>query len=324
MKPLAGPFPGIDNTAKMNKINRFFTGSYVNATITNEPSILRKGRWLFVRILPKSEMMRNLLSKTAAWLFLFIFFAAPLRPVSGDTFFGNLPTGLLELQNYRYPVYLYVPENYKPDRNYPLLVSVPDEGQAPEEQLQYWANTAKRKSMFVLCATNLWPEDVPYSMDEWLLGIMSDVAQRYRIDKSKTFLVGEKGGAHYAAYLATNHPNEFSSAVLLDGTWSGKFEKLLQLRSRAARQVPFLVVASSQDADRLSQIEKEATEYEKKGYLIALMKVESWDQSKSDLFKRKVLEWLEANSETWQKRIRESQKSWKEKTVLWFENFFHV
>lgn len=277
-----------------------------------------------MRISREAESMKKILSAMISGFVFFSCLTAPLQPVSADTFFGNLPTGLLELQNYRYPVYLYVPENYKPDRNYPLLVSVPDEGEAPEEQLQYWANTAKRKSMFVLCATNLWPEDVPYSMDEWLLGIMSDVAQRYRIDKAKTFLVGKKGGAHYAAYLATNHPGEFSSAVLLDGTWSGKFEKLLQLRSRTARQVPFLVVASSQDAARLTQIEKEATEYEKKGYLIALMKVESWDQSQSDLFKRKVLEWLETNSETWQKRIQESQKSWKEKTVLWFEKFFHV
>ncbi len=112
--------------------------------------------------------------------------------------------------------------------------------------------------------------------------------------------------------------------MLLDGTWSGKYEKLLHLSKRAAHQVPFLVVASGQDEERLEQIEKEARNYEKKGYLIALMKVENWEQTQSDLFKRKVVEWMENNSDTWEKRVRESQKSWKEKSVLWVENFFHV
>lgn len=54
------------------------------------------------------------------------------------------------------------------------------------------------------------------------------------------------------------------------------------------------------------------------------MKVENWEQTQSDLFKRKVVEWMENNSDTWEKRVRESQKSWKEKSVLWVENFFHV
>lgn len=270
--------------------------------------------------------MKKIFSGFSAALILFILFLGfpKGQEASADTFFGNLPTGLLELQNYRYPVYLYVPENYKPDRNYPILISVPDEGESPEELIQYWANTGKRKSMFVLCATNLRPEDTPYGMDDWLLGIKNDVAQRYRIDKTKTFLVGRKGGGHYAAYLGTNHPDEFSSVVLLDGTWSGKYEKLLHLSKRAAHQVPFLVVASGQDEERLEQIEKEARNYEKKGYLIALMKVENWEQTQSDLFKRKVVEWMENNSDTWEKRVRESQKSWKEKSVLWVENFFHV
>lgn len=241
-----------------------------------------------------------------------------------DTFFGELPTGPLELQNYRYPVYLYVPEGYKPDRDYPMIVSVPDEGEGPESQLKYWAGIAKRRSMFVLAPTNLWPEDVPYSMDEWLLGILSDVAKRYRIDSSKTFLVGRKSGAHYAAYLGTNHPENFSSVVLIEGAWSGQFEELMKPKKRTAKQIPFLVVASGQDEGRLSEIEKEARVYENRGYPVALMKVENWDQTQSDEFRKKVLEWLETKSETWQSRVRESRKSWKEKSKRWFENFFHV
>jgi len=240
-----------------------------------------------------------------------------------DTFFGESPTGLIELKNYRYPVYLYVPQNYKPDRTYPLIVSIPKAGESPEKNIQYWTNLAKRRSMLVVSAENLRPEDVPYAMDEWLLGILKDIKGRYRIDEGKVFLAGREGGAHYAAYLATNYPAYFSAAVLMDGSWSGPYEALLNPKNRAVKQVPFLVVAHGDD-NELTQIEKKALKFEEKGYLVSLLRVPEKGTYDSDDFKKKILEWLTEKSDVWQGVVKDSQKSFKEKTYAWFENFFRV
>ena len=266
----------------------------------------------------------RLKSKRTAFLTVLLL-SALLSPVgNADTFFGTAPTGLLELQEYRYPVYLYVPQNYKPDRSYPLIISIPAEGESPEKHIQYWMSWAKRRSMMVLCPTNLRPEDLPANMDRWVLQIKSDLMRRYKIDPSKIFLTGRDGGAHYAAYLGVNYPEEFSAAALLNGAWPGRFEKLLVPSRRPVKQIPFLVVAPAGDEGRIKDIEESALALEKKGYPITLMKVKSGEQIDSDAFKSKVIEWMQERSDSWMRVVHESQKSFKEKTFTWFENFFHV
>jgi len=260
----------------------------------------------------------------SVFILLLIFAGGGLRVFAG-TFFGTSPTGLLDLTSeYRYPVFLYVPQVYKPDRRYPLIISIPDEGESPDKNIEYWTGWARRRSLIVLSATNLWPEDTPYAMDTWLLGIKKDLMQRYQIDPSKVYLVGRGGGAHYASYLGTNYPEEFSAVMMLEGSWDGKFEKLLRPRTRVTKQVPFLVVAKEEDSKLIQQVEKSAGPFEKKGYLVSLMKVKDDEQMGSLEFKEKILEWGQSSAETWDRKVRESQRSLKEKSLSWFEKFFHV
>ncbi|HTL48217.1 MAG TPA: hypothetical protein VL688_09205 [Verrucomicrobiae bacterium] len=269
-------------------------------------------------------MRFNLRRNFFFFLSLAVSLAGFKSPAGADTFYGNSPTGLLDLSaEYRYPVFLYVPQNYKPDRKYPLIITVPDEGESPEKNIEYWTNLAKRRSLLVLSATNLWPEDTPYSMDEWILKIKREISQRYQVDPSKIFLTGKKGGAQYAGYLATNYPEEFSAVVLMNGHWDGKFGKLLHLRNRPAKQIPFLVVANEGDQPLIDAVEKSAAKFEKKGYLVTLMKAKE-DEQNSQEFKEKLLEWGQTSSETWGRKIRDSQKSWKEKSLNWMEKFFRV
>jgi predicted peptidase len=244
--------------------------------------------------------------------------------VKGFTaYIGDLPTGLMEL-DYRYPVFMYVPTNYSADRTYPLLITIPDQGQSVEENIKYWTGWARRRSMIVLSVHNIWPEDVPYTADKWLLKIKEDLAKRYRIDGNRVFIAGTGDGAHYAAYLGTNYPREFSGGLLFNGSWTGKYSKLLQLRKNPIDQVPFMVVVPKDNQLMTIQVEQEALDLESKGYFVKLIQVNSNEDIGTDEFKEEILNELNENAEMWDRKSKKSGKSVKEKVSKWKDEFFKV
>ncbi len=243
-------------------------------------------------------------------------------PASAVTFFGEVPTGLVELKDYHYPVYLFVPENYKPERSYSLLIAVPGEGESPAENIKFWLSQAKRQSLMVLSPTNLRPEEEPYAMDRWLLRLKKDITDRYHISPERIYLVGKGGGAHYASYLGTRYPREFSAVALLGGSWAGKFEKLIHPQSQPRRQVPFFV--SLKEGNSLLEKTKQwIYRFEKKGYPVYFEQLESSEDFTSADFQKRLLKWLDEKGQHWQDRIRESQKSTKEKIRRGLEEYFN-
>ena len=244
--------------------------------------------------------------------------------LKAGTFFGTIPTGLVELKDYKYPVFLFVPENYKADRDYPLIVSVPAEGESAEKNIKYWVRLAKSQSLIVVAPTNLRPEDLPTKMDEWLLSIKKDVMQRYRITSRKIYLVGLEGGAHYAAYLGVKYPEEFSAVALLGGSWIGKFEKLMRLQSKPRKQRPFYVAMTQEDPALFEKTRQRAFQFEKKGYPVSMEPLEKKEDLSSDEFKKKLVTWFEEKSESWQRVVEDSKKKFKEKAIITFEDLFHV
>jgi poly(3-hydroxybutyrate) depolymerase len=253
---------------------------------------------------------------------LFVFLAAGRAAAGAEGAAGDaraVPTGLLALPDYRHPVYLYVPESYTTERDYPFIISIPDEGQTPDQHMQYWVNVANRRMVIILSVTNLWPDDMPTRMDEWLLRIKKDVSNRYRVDKRHTYLVGLNGGAHYAAYLAMAHPSEFTAVALLGAAWEGKFEKLIHPSSQVDRQIPFYVVFERNALpDVVEQAEQTAMNLAQKGYRISLVQFEG-NESFSDMeFKLGMLDWLGEKSDDWGRKMEEEEQSWKGKVRSWF------
>lgn len=267
-------------------------------------------------------------TRKVSFVFIVVFFlysAFFLFELSGkaDTFYGAAPTGLVELTDYKYPVYLFVPPNYKPDRSFPLIVTVPGEGESPEKNIQFWTGLAKRRGLIVLAPTNIWPEELPHQkMDDWLMRIKEDVGHRYQIAPNRVYLVGKEGGAHYAAYLGVRYPNEFSAVALLGGSWVGKFEKLIRPENRIRKQRPFFIALKGDDEDLIKKTESIAYQFEKKGYPIYFIKLAENEEFSSDDFKKKLLEWLDKESQAWLKAIEESKRSVREKILIAIEEFF--
>lgn len=271
-----------------------------------------------------NQKRRKRVSFVLFLIFLAVFFCWRF-PALADTFFGEAPTGLLEITDYKYPVYLFVPPNYKPDRSFPLIVTVPGEGESPEKNIQFWQGLAKRKGLIVVAPTNIWPRELPaQNMDDWILKIKNDIGERYQVAQNKIFLIGKEGGTPYAAYLGIRYPEEFSAVALIGGSWVGRYENIIRLETSPRKQRPFFVALKDEDPALVQKTETKALEFEKNGYPIYLIKLTQDEKFDSDEFKKKVLDWLEDKSQDWLRVTESRQKTLKEKMSVAKEEFFHL
>ncbi len=270
--------------------------------------------------------MRQGIKKRIFFFLFFLFLSSDSLKltVSAATFFGDPPKGLVELSEYHYPVFLFVPPNYQPDREYPLLIVISGEGELPDKNIEFWQGVAKRRSMILLAPTNFWPNDLPYDMDKWLFQIKKDLTEKYRIAAGRIYLVGMNAGAHYAGYLGVSYPEEFSAVAMLGGSWAGRYEKIMFLQETPRKQIPFLVVLKPDGEELISETESKAYQFEKKGYPVFFVKLKPGEDFAQDEFKKRVLTWLEEKGTDWKAAAAAGGGGWRQKLSTWRENFFKL
>lgn len=236
------------------------------------------------------------------------------------------PSGLLEITDYKYPVFLYAPRGYRPDGSYAMIVIAPSEGAEAEEGIRYLKTIADSKNVFILSPHGLWTYggDVPYLLDEWILQIKKDVVNRFPINKNKIYVMGKGTGANYAAYLSMKHVGEFTGAALLGQGWDGPFSKIMQIRSDSADQVPFFVAFRADQPEVKAANEVWLDKLQAKGYPIHLTEVKSEADFSSREFKQDMFAWLEETSQHWLNEVKQGQKSFKAQLKKGWKTFFTV
>ncbi|MBN1687787.1 MAG: hypothetical protein JW893_01660 [Candidatus Omnitrophica bacterium] len=225
------------------------------------------------------------------------------------------------MEEYKYPVFIYVPEKYQPTKKYPLIISLPAKDESVEMHIKSWAKLGTRKSLIILVPTTQSREsDVPYRLDRWLLDLKEDVMKRYQVNPARIYLVGNGDNAHYAAYLGVQFPEEFSAVGLLGGSWVGPFGKIMNLNTRPSRQIPFYVSLRADDIQLVEQTEKMAYEFQEKGYPVYLEKLDEKEDLDSSKTKTRMLAWLDEKSQQWISVVEESKKTFKEKLYEGIDN----
>lgn len=237
------------------------------------------------------------------------------------TYFGEVPEGLVELKDYHNPVYLFVPPGHDKLLLNSMILLIADAKEKPDALVQEWLKVAKKKNMIVAVPDlKMNPADVPYRTDEWLLKLKKDVGNQYHV--ARTYVIGKGAGAHYAAYLALQHPKEFAGAGLMDGAWAGSFEKLMHLSGRPAEQVPVFVSLTAPGAELNQAAEKWGYRFSNKGYPVYMEKFGQDEKVDSVDLKVRMIDWLQKTAETWARVIANKGKTKKEKISKWTEEFF--
>ncbi len=250
--------------------------------------------------------------------------AAPAGIIKAEKPKRKLPTGLLQLTGFKAPVFLYVPEGLETDKKYPLIVMAPNESNTVEKQLEYILPTAKSLECFVL-AFDAWPkEGVPYDFDRWLLKIKNDLSTRFPIDSGKVYVWGVQLGGHYAAYLMTMYPEEFSGAALVEQAWEGLYTQLLKPHTDAGQQMPVVVAYATNQQDIKTKNEKWVLEYQQKGYPVQVMDPPAGQDINSADFKVSLLEWLDQKGQAFNLIREEKNKTFKQRFKKGVKEFFEI
>ena len=238
---------------------------------------------------------------------------------------ASVPSGLVEVNGFKYPVYLFIPKDYKTDRTYAMIMIAPADLAKAQQQIEYLTGLAQRKSIFILAPYVLWPKSgtTPYSLDDWLLSVKKEIAERFPINKKRIYLLGKGSGAQYAGYLAVKYPQEFSAVALLGEAWDGPFSQLVHPKSDAADQVPFYVALKA-DGDAKTRNQAWFDTFQKKGYPLHLVDYKTDEELDGLEFKKSVFDWMETTSQNWAISVAQSQKSWKGKFKKGVKDFFAV
>ena len=126
------------------------------------------------------------------------------------------------------PGLVYIPSNYNEKTSYPLVFITHGHACYPiamEEYTEWW-RVAEARGFIAVWATGHRCEEHPYSgctlwreKDvEYVEKFLSEIFDKYNIDKSRIYLMGHSNGGTMADILASHLPMRFAAAVNVGGT----------------------------------------------------------------------------------------------------------
>ncbi len=239
-----------------------------------------------------------------------------------ETSFSDLPTGLVKLDDFRYPVYVSVPEDYRAGKSLSMILVIPDGKDSLKKTASSWSSMDGADRFLIVVPEVKFPQDdVPYKTDDWLLNVKKTLALRY--GTHLIYLVGKGTKAHYAAYLGLKYPQEFSAVMLLGDSWVGPFEKLTKLSERPKKQEPFFVALPEKDK-KAAAVQERAQLLLSKGYPIRVVMLEQAGEEDTSSFRKDMLTWGEKAVVEQAEKIKQNQGKFQEKFSTALEDFFAV
>lgn len=238
----------------------------------------------------------------------------------------TLPPGVVQLKDFRYPVYVFEPQGFKKTLQPTALIVI---GDAPEKTIQAWMPVAAKKTLLVVSPEmRLRDNDVSPKTDDWLLNLKKEIWLRYQV--KRFFLAGQDKKAHYAAYFGLRYPDAFESVGAIGASWVGPFEKLIRYSDSPKNQAPFFIAIKDKDPLFLD-IQQRAGELRSKGYEFRLVVLDKKGEEKSPALKNDLLQWMmgrqvvaEMVAAKTAAQKTPSQPKWKAKFSKAVEEFFAV
>lgn len=238
------------------------------------------------------------------------------------TFFGESKTGLQNIASDRYGYSIYVPSEYTPDKSWPLVIALHDEGKRGEDYIRAWLETAKERGMIVFCPTYEYPRSgLPYEHDERLMELKRSIQNQYEIDSNRILITGYGSGGHYAFYLGLRYPNEFSAVASIGNGMKGSFEKLFTYSYADIHKLPILMLLpSNEKISKTPGLLEKMNEVQKRGYLLEAVETENPKDLENVNTNSYVLEWFSQVSAQRESDFKDRSFSAKQSFYEWVDN----
>lgn len=173
---------------------------------------------------------------------------------------------------------IQLPEEYDPQRTYPLIVSLHGAGHSPSDQIDWWSGSydatrqtrmgqATRHGYIVLAPA--WMNDVQsqytYTGREHasVLRCLRDAQRRFAVDTDRVFLTGHSTGADAAWDIGLAHPDLWAGVLPIAGLadYGPDAPKYVSQYWQNGRYVPFYFVGGELDGLKMEQNGRDLDRY---------------------------------------------------------------
>lgn len=160
---------------------------------------------------------------------------------------GNkAPTGVMHRkQDKKHAEYsLYVPENYDPEKRWPLIIALHGGHGRGDDYLLTWLRIAKSRGCIVLAPKSFgqtWSIQQPGLDIRSILSMLDDVMEEYSINTSRILVSGLSDGGTFSYALGISCPKLFIGIAPIAGVL------LPGLKFKEARELPIFIVHGAKD-----------------------------------------------------------------------------
>lgn len=258
--------------------------------------------------------------RMAVVFFIALFFIT-FQNTGDATFFGEVQTGLQNVASDRYGYSVFVPSEYTPDRRWPLVIALHDEGQRGEDYIQAWLETAQERGVIIFCPTYEHPRSgLPHDHDLRIIQLKKSIQSQYEIDPNRILITGSGSGGHYAFYLGLKYPKEFTSIASIGNGFTGILQNLFTYSYSEIYQLPILMLLKPEDKTEEPEMLAQLNEIKKRGYLLEVVETEKAKDLENPNTNSYVLEWFAQVSTERETGLKDRPFSVKQSFYEWVDN----
>jgi len=135
---------------------------------------------------------------------------------------------------------LYVPERYRPDRSWPLVVSLHGGSGSGREYLWVWVREARSRGFLVLSPTSIgstWSMMGPDVDAAALRSMVEYVCSHWNVDRERVLLTGLSDGATYGLLQAFSDDSPYSAVAAISGVLHPRLMERNGLANAAGKRI---------------------------------------------------------------------------------------
>ena len=192
---------------------------------------------------------------------------------------------------------LYVPENYTPSKEWPLIVCLHGAYGRGDHYIWSWLRPAKSRGYMLLTPKSLdgtWSILQPGRDTSSVAAMLEEVCGEYAVDRSRVYLSGLSDGGTFTYLLGLGRSDLFAGIAPVAGDFTGMMDDML--RHKQGIDVPICIVHGVHDhIFPVEQIRKGHALLQRLGYEARYEELPDWGHSHcSGVNERVVMPWFES------------------------------
>ncbi len=191
---------------------------------------------------------------------------------------------------------LYVPENYTPAREWPLIICLHGAYGRGDHHIWSWLRAAKSKGYLLLSPKSLdvtWSIMQPPRDVNSVTGMFEEVCRTYAVDQGRVFLSGLSDGGTFTYLMGLSRPRMFAGIAPVAADFHGMMDEML--RRKQGIELPIHIIHGAQDhIFPVDSIRKGHALLTRMGYQATYEELPDWGHSYcASINARLVMPWFE-------------------------------